>query len=188
MITEPRIKRRLLEMNKRRGHSLIELLVVIAATTTLLGIGLGILHMLMRLEGGSRKEVGQRVAMGRLAVQFRRDVHAARQLTNSTESGDKDEQPAWQLSLDADRVVEYRVGPEELVRTERTGDEIVHQESFSLPEEVTVSIDRVDEAAPGIVRLRVTLHGPRALLSMRHGLSVEAQLAKDRRFLGEEAP
>jgi hypothetical protein len=187
-MTEPRTQRRLPEMNKRRGHSLIELLVVIAATTALLGIGLGILHMLMRLEGGSRKEVGQRAAMGRLAVQFRRDAHAAEELIRSTESGNQAGPPAWQLSIAADRVVEYRLEPEELIRTERTGDEIVHQELFCLPEQTTVSIDSVGEAAPGIVRLRVTLHGPRALLSMRHGLSVEAQLAKDRRFIREPGP
>ena len=185
---EPRSKRRLLDGNGRRAYTLIEILVVIAVTTTLMGIGLGILHTLIRLEGGSREEIQQRAAMGRLAVQFRRDVHAAKELIKASEPASEEARPAWQLSIAPDRVVEYRVEPEQLVRTERAGSEILGEESFCLPEETNVSIARIGEAAPGIVRLRVSLHGPRALLSMRSGLSVEAQLAKDRRFVKEAGP
>ena len=187
-MSERRRKRRRLDADRRRAYTLIEMLVVIAATVTLLGIALGILHTLIRLERGSRREVRQRTAIGRLAIQFRRDMHAAEELTDSTEPGSEGAPRAWQLSTAAGPVIEYRVEPEELIRTERTENEILRQESFCLPKESTVSIDRIGEADHALVRLRVRLHGPRALLAMRAGLSVEAQLGKDYRFLQQEGP
>jgi hypothetical protein len=51
-----------------------------------------------------------------------------------------------------------------------------------------VSIERLREGEAEIVRLRVTLDGPRALLAMRSGLLVDAQLGKDRRWIGKQQP
>ena len=82
------------------------------------------------------------------------------------------------------RTVQYQAEQGELIRTERAEKDAVAQESYVLPSDATISIDLVGEAAPGIVRLRVAPDGAQPLPIWR-GTCVDAELAKDRRFLQE---
>ena len=186
MFTRPINPRARAGMKGRRAHSLIELVAVLGASTVVVGVATGLLLMLVRLERGARVEVAERAAVMRLADQFRRDAHAADRLAPSED--DQGAQPAWQFRLQADRVVEYRAEPDALVRVERAGGEVVGRESFGLSELATVSIDSVGDPAPAIVRLSITPGGDRLSTSIGRGLRIDAQLAKDRRFVKQNQP
>lgn len=176
------------QMNRRRGHSLIEMLVVIGTGGALMGIAVGLLAMLMRLDQDSRDQLRQRTAVHRLADQFRRDVHAADGFAVQSPPGKEGTTPAWQLPLEAGRVVEYRAEPGELLRTEREGDQVLRRESFRLPAGAAVSIDLAGEAAPDIVSLRIARDDNQPPDSTWRGLRVDAALAKDRRFVKPNEP
>jgi len=175
-------------MNRRRGYSLIEILVVIATGAAMMGVALGLLGMLIRLEQASRREVQEETVMNRLADQFRRDVHAADRLAVASAPGVADLPPVWQFPLEAGHVVEYRAEQGELVRIERRDDKVLKQESFSLPAEARVSIDPAGDALPGIVSLRIAGTGIRPPGPAWRGARVDAELAKDRRFVKQKQP
>ena len=175
-------------MNRSRGYTLIEVLAVIAAGAVVMAIAVGLLHLLIRLDRDSREEVSRQATLHRLADQFRRDVRAAGQFAAVDAPDGADAPSGWQFALEADRAVRYAAEEGELVRTERAADDVVGQESYALPADSTVSIEAVGEAAPGIVRLRIAPDGIRPPAATWRGTCVDAELAKDRRFLEEQEP
>jgi len=180
---------------RHRGFTLIEMLVIIAAGAAMMAVAMGLLHLLLQLEQGAREEARQQTALGRLAEQFRRDVHAAGRFAAieapeaaaAQQSEGAAGTPGWRFSLDENRSVEYRAGQREVIRTELAEEDAVARESYVLPSDATVSIGPVGEAAPGIVRLRVVPGGAQPLTIWR-GTCVDAELAKDRRFLPKQEP
>ena len=72
---------RIAAMRKRPAFTLIEIAAAMAVTSVLLAIAAGLLHALFRFQEGGQERLRQRVAMDRLARQFREDVHAASGLT-----------------------------------------------------------------------------------------------------------
>lgn len=184
MVTKPINTRANAEMNGRRGYTLIEMVAVLSVGTVVMGVAVGLMLMLLRVERDSRMEVAERAAVNRLADQFRRDVRAADGLTPEGE----DASLAWQLSLEAGRVVEYRSEPGALLRAERADEKVLGRESYRLPALATVSINLVGEEAPGIVRLRITPGGDRPPSSIGQGLAIDAALARDRRFVEQNQP
>jgi prepilin-type N-terminal cleavage/methylation domain-containing protein len=114
----------------RRGFTLIEAIAAITVGSVMLGIGVGILHLLMRAEETGRERVHKAQVFNRLAEQFRSDVGAAvRQIPTQ---GDRPKQ--WQFAMADDRTVTYRALPGEVRRDERTGSKLVRQESYALPQ------------------------------------------------------
>jgi prepilin-type N-terminal cleavage/methylation domain-containing protein len=182
-------------MNRRRGYSLIEMLVVMATTAAMLGIALGLLHLLIRLEHGSREEVRQRTTLHRLADRFRRDVHAARQFPAlevprppGAQGPEREEGTSgWRFSLDDGRAVQYRAEQGQLVRAERAEGDVIAQDSYVLPPHATASIALVGDEAPGIVRLRIVPE-PTPSDATWSATCIDAELGKDRRFLERQEP
>jgi prepilin-type N-terminal cleavage/methylation domain-containing protein len=188
METQPITTKANAKMKGRRGYSLIEVVAVLGVGAVVMGVAAGLLLMLIRLERESRVEVAERAAVNRLAEQFRRDVRAADRFTPAEASEGEDTSFACQLLSEADRAVEYRADPRALVRTERAGGEVVRRESYRLPALAAVSVDLVGDAAPGILRLRITPGGDRPPSSIGQGLDIDAELAKDRRFVEQNQP
>jgi hypothetical protein len=176
------------EMNRRRGFSLIEVATVIATAAAIMGVAVGLLYMLLRLEEGSRDYVRERTAMRELSDQFRCDVHAADEVTPVKAPAGEGAGPAWRFSLPAGRVVEYRVEQDELARSERQEDKVLRRESYRLPAEATVSIEVLGDAAPGVVRLEVRSAEAQSNVAAWRGFRVDAVLAKDRRFARQTEP
>jgi prepilin-type N-terminal cleavage/methylation domain-containing protein len=173
-------------MKRRRGFSLIELLVVVAVGSVLTGTGIAVVYALLSAEQAGRELLRTRAALDRLADQFRRDAHAATALTRPAPEEDDDLRPAWQLRLDANLVVEYRQGRDELLRVEKRDGHIQRRESFALPSGTTASVESVAETRPAIILLRI---GPREEGTDRSEgrmMRIEAAMGRDRRFLNSE--
>ena len=155
MLGEPKNRKRSPDMNRVRGYTLIEILVVITTGAVMVGLAVGLLHMLTRLDQASREQIRSQGTINGLADQFRRDVHAAGGFTVLNAPGGDDPRGAWQFPLAAERVVQYRAEPGRLARIERAGEQVLQQESYTFPAEATVTIELAGDAAPQIVSLRV---------------------------------
>ena len=168
-------------MNKRRGFSLIEMVTVMATGAALTAVAVGLLYVLMRLQDKAHEEAAQQTALGQLAEQFRRDVRAAGEFT-SRAAGD-DSPATWELSLEAGRVVEYRVDDRSLDRVERAEEGVVRRESFALPDGAAVSIERAGGADSNLLSLRIDADLLAPKRPSWRSFQVDALLAKDRRFV-----
>ena len=161
----------------RRAFTLMEMLVVLTVGSVMLGISVGMLHLLLRSEQTGRDRVHRAAVSARLAEQFRADAAAAlRQVPI--------EAPALcQFILPGDRTVTYRALPEEVRREERIAERPVRQESYTLPEGCSVAV--AIKGDPTLVSLIVTHNNtpPAAGRQMR----VMALLGKDQRFVQRSA-
>jgi prepilin-type N-terminal cleavage/methylation domain-containing protein len=173
---------------RRSGFTLIEMLAVIATTGALMAVAVGILHLLLRTERVARDERRRQTAIARLADQFRRDVHAATQFAPLEGSEGEAHGGGWQFDLGENRTVRYVAQPGELVRRQREGDDLVHRESYVLPDDAAVAIEPAGESAPGIVRLCVVPEATHPRPAIPYATCVVAQLAKDRRYLKQQNP
>ena len=117
-------------MQNRCGFTLVEMLVVITVSAVMAAVCTGILCMLLQAEHRGRDDLHHGMTAGRLAEQFRDDVHAAAGLPPN-----QPDRSGWQFQLPPDRTVDYRVARGTVVRTERVGGALRRQESYQLPEE-----------------------------------------------------
>lgn len=158
----------------RRGYTLIEMIVALTIGTVIVGISVGMLHMLMRAERAGCDRAPQARILVRLAQQFREDVHAAVQQTAG------DQQAEWRFAQAEDRVVTYRALPEEVRRDEHVAGKLVRQESYILPSGCSAAIN-VQSETPRVVP-NLVLIGSVAPLAANREMQVAAALGKDHRF------
>jgi prepilin-type N-terminal cleavage/methylation domain-containing protein len=107
---------------RRRGFTLIELLVVISGVAVTLGVCVGVIHSLLKLDRAARAHLAETTAVGRLGHQFRQDVRASDRANPGPDR--------LELSLPDERKVEYEARPGALSRIERRGDEVVRRETY----------------------------------------------------------
>jgi hypothetical protein len=157
----------------RRGYSLVETVAVLTVGSVIVGIGVGMLHLLLRTERTGRDRVPQLRAVARLAQQFRSDVNAAVRQVPVAKQGE------WQFAL-ADRLVTYRARPGEVRWDERKDGKLRRQESYVLPSGCSAAIAAQGPATPAVLGLVITAEAaPRAA---GRELLVTAVLGKDQRF------
>ena len=136
-------------MKNRRGYTLIEMLTVITVTSVLLGIAAFLLHSLFQWQQTGHERLRQRLAMDRLARQFREDVHAASGLTAAEVSAaDQKKLPGWRLQLAGSHTIRYWVAGDALARGEREGDKPVAREEYALPPGAKVEIGLPADGKP----------------------------------------
>jgi type II secretory pathway component PulJ len=111
----------------RRGYTLVEMLLVISGVAVLFGITVGMIHMLLRLDRGSRERLGEKTTISRLARDVRRDAHAA--ASARPIAG----QRGVALEIDERRRVEYIDDGGRLIRRETRGDDTPLREVYRLP-------------------------------------------------------
>jgi type II secretory pathway component PulJ len=116
---------------KRGGYALIEVVLAIGTVAIVAGLCAGMLHVLLRLDRTSRSYLVETATIGRLARQFRQDVHAARD-ARSHGAGDG---PAAQLELvlPEDRTITYEMHAGSLQRREQHGNAAGRHEAYRLP-------------------------------------------------------
>jgi hypothetical protein len=116
---------------KHGGYALVEMVLAIGAVAIVLGLCGGILHVLLRLERTARSHLTETATIGRLARQFRQDVHASREANSS--GGENGPAPKLELTLPGDRAIAYEMRPRALVRRERQGASTLRYETYVLP-------------------------------------------------------
>ena len=156
------------------------MVLAIGAVAIVLGLCGGLLHVLLRLDRTGRAHLVETATIGRLARQFRKDVHAARE---PRAGGDAGAAANLDLALSGDRRIVYEARERALVRTEHHGATVERRETYTLPfcrdsrflvrgtdGQVWVSL----ELRRAIAKENET--GPR---SLRHDLQIEALAGKD---------
>jgi len=169
-------------MSRRRGISLIEMIAVIGVGAVMMGLAVTLLYGLLRAEGSGREHVRQSSVLGRLADQFRRDVHAA-----NTVAGVSDDQ-RWQFELAPGRTVTYRFQPGTLTRTEQVDAAPERRESYALRSGTTATIRIPANTQPAIVSLRIEPAAEASGQPAGRTIQIDAVLARDHRFAKPEEP
>lgn len=159
----------------RRAFTLIEMIIAISVAAALTGIAVSLLLVLFRAEQSGRAHMAQAGSLQQLADQFRRDVHAAADVTVNVK-----EPQGWQFDLTGNGVVQYTAGAGSISREEKVKSKDVRRESYTLPKgsAAAVTVDRT--ANPPLVSL--TIEPKDASLRPGHTFRVDAVLGRDLRF------
>ncbi|HEV3121825.1 MAG TPA: prepilin-type N-terminal cleavage/methylation domain-containing protein [Isosphaeraceae bacterium] len=166
-------------MTKRRGVTLVELLVVISVGSVMLGLCVGMIHVVLRLDRGGRAQVSDRMARARLAQCFRADVRAALRTEPATGRSQK-----LMLILPEERIVEYRIEPGRVLRVHTEAGTLKNQDAFPLPRQSEAHLELEERAGKTFAGLVVLNQERAALASAAAGeFRVQAVLGKDHRFL-----
>jgi len=169
-------------MNRRRGISLIEMIAVMGVGAVMMGVAVTLLYGLLRAEGSGREHVRQSSVLGRLADQFRRDVHAAKAVAAAADGEGR------QFELAPGRTVTYRFQPGTLTRTEQVDAAPQRQESYALPPGTTATIRIPANTQPAIVSLMITPAAEASAQPAGRAIQIDAVLAGDHRFAKPEEP
>jgi type II secretory pathway pseudopilin PulG len=164
---------------RRNGFSLIEILMVMGGVSLLMGLCAGLLHVMLRVDRTGRSHLVETTTIGRLAQQYRRDVHAAR-LARPTSGGDP---PAGtlELTLADDRSVSYQSHGHSIDRIEHHRGDMARRETYRLPfcERPGFVVRDDDGLSWAVLRLpRADEPGP---ASLRHDLQLDALVGRDHR-------
>ncbi len=169
---------------RRTGFTLIELLVVIATTSVVLGAALLVLQVMFRADQRVRSMAFDRIEQQQFVRQFRADVHAARKMTLDQQVGEAGDTPGsadrLQLALDDQRVVEYRLHEDHIIRETRHGMEPPRQVTFSLTPDREQGWTRTTVETVPFVELRVHRSAVTTEDAMPAGLSVTVRAAARR--------
>jgi len=164
-------------MKNRRGYSLFELMIVATISSVLLGIALALLHVMLRSHGADRDHVRHLEVLHRLASQFRRDAHAARDCTPLPSAGPR----GVSFALAAGSTATYEIGGGNISRTLRSAEKTVGQETFRLAPDTSATLD-MEQGPPRMIAL--VIGGPQPSRALR----IVALLAMDHRLDRADSP
>jgi type II secretory pathway pseudopilin PulG len=169
-------------MTNRRGLSLIEMVAALGSIAILAGLGVTLIHSLLRVERSERASLAQQNNLARLSREFRQDVRGA----HATEpAGDGAETLASILLKSSDQeTVEYRIKGESIVRTRRHAEKIVRTETFKLPSVGTARLTVSGSSGQTVVSLLVDRKAGKRGEGDSREFRVDARLGRDRRFVG----
>jgi prepilin-type N-terminal cleavage/methylation domain-containing protein len=177
-------------MMPRRGFTLIELIVVIAAVAVIMSAAGVLMHFVLQMDTEVHLRTRTVTTVGRLAEQFRRDVHQAR-----GEPVIAANHRAVELHLPGGKTVKWRTDEAGgLVRTEqaRGGAGVPpadrsagvppanREDSFTLPKGTTAALELQPQGAR-IVTIRIESPGTGG-----PSLVIEALASRDERLAAEE--
>jgi prepilin-type N-terminal cleavage/methylation domain-containing protein len=166
---------------RRRGFTLVEMTVVVSLASIVLGGVAVLLQGIWRAERSVANHRTNMAAMFRIGELFRDDVHAGK-FTDAALPPNGPPVDEIAFVLPGDRTVEYSSSDAQIERIVRVKEEVVHQDTFSLPAgstagwhladqepyRVTLLITipqgakQLDPADKRIIRIDATM-GPRAL-------------------------
>ncbi len=171
-------------MKRPSGYMLIELVAVIAASSALLAIATGVIYTLFEAEEASREQLNHAVTAGRLADQFRRDVHAATGLTDGGQTAQGQGPTVWGFAMSEERAIEYHADGESIERLERVKGKTQRREVFDLGPHWQASIGRREEGETILISLRMEADREPVAEPFSRAWVVEAVLSMDHRFGG----
>jgi hypothetical protein len=157
------------------------MVLAIGAIAIVIGLCAAMLHVLLRLDRTARSHLVETTTIGRLARQFRQDVHAARD-ANRGAAGNG---PAAKLELvfSGDRSVTYEMRDGSLLRREHHGNTAGRLEAYGLPfcREALFVMQAQDSEVWVQLRLR---RGPESRIASgasgpRQDLAIDARVGRD---------
>ncbi len=177
-------------MTSRRGFSLVEMLAVITVATVILSATVVLMHFVLQMDSEARQRTRTVTTVGRLAEQFRGDVHRAR-----GEPVLAADHRTAEFRLPGGTTVKWRVdAPGTLVRTEQSSSvgfqpeassvgilPANREDSFALPKGTTASLELHSQGAARIVTLQIESPGTGG-----PSLVISALASRDQRLAVEE--
>jgi hypothetical protein len=162
---------------KRPGFSLVELVAVITGVSVILGGAITLMTFILRMSDEVRDRTHTVAMIGRLAGQFRRDVHEAR-----GEPSVAPDHRSAEFQLFGGSVVRWRIDNRDgLVRVEHTGRATDRQNTYCLPQGCTAELHIKSQGTSKIVALRIDSPGV-----SEPSLAVEALAGEDQRLRVED--
>jgi prepilin-type N-terminal cleavage/methylation domain-containing protein len=161
------------DRDARRGVSLIELLVVITVLAVLLGLCAITIQLLLRVGSDAQARRSAAASLGRLAEQFRADVHACDDVEVRPSAG-------LRLVLKPGVVIEYRVHAGSVARVESGEGRASRHESFVLGRHDTAAFDRRDEGARRFLALVIGHRERPGTIDPARPTEILALVGKDR--------
>ena len=172
----------------RPGFTLIELLVVITAMSSILAATGVLMHFVLQIDRETRRHAYTVTTVGRLAEQFRSDVHQARGeplLTSNPRT--------IELHLPGRQIVKWRIDESRrLIRMEQShgiadtsagGRPASREDSFDLPKGVAVTLELQSQQAARLPTIRIDSPDAGGL-----SLTIEALASRDQRPAEEGNP
>ena len=161
----------------RSGYTLVEMLVVISVNSVLMAAAVTLLAALVKSDRSGQQHCERTRALVQLAEQFRDDVATASDATIATNQVGE----TLRLRFGDERTVEYVRDGKRIRRLEHEGSAASSREAYSLAE--------LSNATFGISEDKLTalsLTFTDNMSGFGDAWHIEAPLARDRRFAGEE--
>jgi prepilin-type N-terminal cleavage/methylation domain-containing protein len=157
----------------RRGYSLIEMIVVISGLAVLMGLCAVTIQLVMRVSSEAQSRRSNAVALGRLAEQFREDVH-----------GCDDAQPrppgGLRLTRSPRVVIDYQTRDGRVDRIESVDGQPSRHESFTLGRHSSAVFERRDDGPRRYLALVVDPNARTGRPDPARPMEVLALMGKDR--------
>jgi type II secretory pathway component PulJ len=157
----------------RRGVSLIEMLVVISGLAVLLGLCAVTIQLLMRVSSEAQARRSHAAALGRLAEQFREDVHGCDDAQARPSAG-------LRLTRGPRVVIEYQPRDGRVDRVESVAGQASRHESFALGRHSTAVFERRDDGPRRFLALVVDHKASAGRPGPAHPVEILALVGKDR--------
>lgn len=119
-------------MRRQYGFSLVETLIAMALVATAMTIVAVTLTAVHHAHRTVREQTGSEMELHRLTIQLRADAHLA--LSSKLEDG---QNKVLEFSLNDEETVLYTLRAGRIQRDQRRGDDIVHHETYRLPDGYT---------------------------------------------------
>jgi hypothetical protein len=165
---------------RRRGITLIEVIVLMTAVAAMLGLGVLMLQLLMRLDADSRSRLDSSATLARLGRQFRLDVHRAREARLLPQAAAK-KPPVLRIEPSPKRAIEYQVqGEDKVVRVETKEAAVVGRETYLVPRSGAIRLELNEQDGRRFVVLTVDRLASKNRTDPTRRFEVLALLGKNR--------
>jgi hypothetical protein len=157
----------------RRGVFLIELLVVISGLAVLMGLCAITIQLLMRVSSEAQAQRSNASALGRLAEQFREDVHGCDEAQPRPSAG-------LRLTRGPRVVIDYQARDGRVDRVESVAGQASRHESFALGRHASAAFERRDDGPRRFLALVVSHNTRSGRPDPAHPMEILALVGKDR--------
>jgi hypothetical protein len=161
---------------KRRGHSLVELMAVITGVSVVMGGVATLLTFALRMHDDARDRTRTVTTIGRLAEQFRRDVHEAQGEVSVSAGHDSVE-----VDIAEGHAIRWGFDKHGNVYRGETNARTSRETTYRLPKGTTATFEVHKHGPSQVVVVKIDsadLSGP--------SLAIEALAGEDNRFAAEE--
>lgn len=165
---------------KRRGTMLVEVMTCMVIGMILIGVITTIFVRVVVMDPAAREHLATTTTLGRLAEQFRRDVHAA---LDATPMAANPLVPQLSLQGPGDLRIEYEPAADGLRRTRLDGDHVIQREHFVLGD-MRVTGWEVQKSNRDVSMIvgRISQRDVDDAATLRYQFPITAKLARDHRF------